>query len=105
MAGAASRQVCLAFRLTPGPLPCQTRSAIDCVILRQPGDAAAGTTRFRRGWPPSRSMARSPCCRRTGPARPSFRWAAVAARGPRGGRLRPPDRARRAGAGRPPPAL
>ena len=39
MAGAAPRQVCLAFRLTPGRVPCQTRPAIVCVIRRQPGDA------------------------------------------------------------------
>jgi len=68
MAGAASRQVCLAFRLTPGPATCQTRSAIDCVILRQPGTPRPGA-----------DLA--------------------------GGRLWPPDRACRAGAGRPPPAL
>jgi len=45
LAGAASRQVCLAFRLTPGRAPCQTRPAIDCVIRRKPGDAAAETAR------------------------------------------------------------
>ena len=32
MAGAASRQVSLAFRLTPGPVPCQTPVEIVCVI-------------------------------------------------------------------------
>ena len=32
IAGAALRQVSLAFRLTPGPMPCQTRTEIVCVI-------------------------------------------------------------------------
>ena len=39
LSGAASRQVCLAFRLTLGRVPCQTRPAIVCVIRCQPGAA------------------------------------------------------------------